>query len=162
MVQRFLPGSGFAHLFVLSCSPPNITLNRPLSMGSVLQFLCHRNIPTPWTCDSGSPILLSLQTLTLPGMSGGLGEWLGMLRTPFEHHSPFQRTMYIPYAIGVYVLTCHSPGRFYAAAVMKVILAQMIFNYDCELEDTQHRRWISWRSTVLPKRSTLVRLKPIR
>ncbi|KAI1207930.1 cytochrome P450 [Annulohypoxylon truncatum] len=49
------------------------------------------------------------------------------------------------------------PGRYYATAVMKVIMAQIILNYDCELEDAQQPRWFSWRSTVLPRKNTMVR-----
>ncbi|KAI0481793.1 cytochrome P450 [Xylaria cf. heliscus] len=53
------------------------------------------------------------------------------------------------------------PGRYYATAVMKVILAQIILNYDCKLEDAQKPRWFSWRSTILPRKSTLVNFTPI-
>ncbi|KAI0502862.1 cytochrome P450 [Xylaria bambusicola] len=51
-------------------------------------------------------------------------------------------------------MTC--PGRFYAVAVMKVILGEIILNYDCDLPDKETRRYLSWRSTILPKRKTTV------
>ncbi|KAF2177798.1 cytochrome P450 [Zopfia rhizophila CBS 207.26] len=48
------------------------------------------------------------------------------------------------------------PGRYYAAAVMKVILAQIIVNYDCDLVHSDDSRWITWRSSMIPKGSTKV------
>ncbi|KAI2470639.1 cytochrome P450 [Annulohypoxylon bovei var. microspora] len=51
------------------------------------------------------------------------------------------------------------PGRFYAAAVMKVIVSQMLLNYDCELVEKDSSRWFTWRSSMLPKPSTAVILK---
>ncbi|KAI3317916.1 cytochrome P450 [Xylariaceae sp. AK1471] len=53
------------------------------------------------------------------------------------------------------------PGRYYATAVMKVIMAQVLLNYDCELDDAQQSRCISWRSTVLPRKSTMVHFTPV-
>ncbi|RYP11200.1 hypothetical protein DL765_007853 [Monosporascus sp. GIB2] len=53
------------------------------------------------------------------------------------------------------------PGRFYAAAIMKVIMGQVILNYDCEMvkkDDSQ--RYIEWRSTILPKSDTVVIFTP--
>ncbi|CAH0025296.1 unnamed protein product, partial [Clonostachys rhizophaga] len=46
------------------------------------------------------------------------------------------------------------PGRYYAAAAMKVILGKVIMNYDCELLRPDEPRWLRWRSTTLPKQST--------
>ncbi|KAI0581515.1 hypothetical protein TUN199_06639 [Pyrenophora tritici-repentis] len=53
------------------------------------------------------------------------------------------------------------PGRFYASAVMKVILGQVILNYDCELVDPTARRLFTWRSTILPKPSAKVVFTPV-
>ena len=53
-----------------------------------------------------------------------------------------------------------SPGRFYAAAVMKVVVAQIISNYDVELVEPDAPRWWTWRSSMLPKASTMVTLTP--
>ncbi|KAK1919471.1 hypothetical protein P3342_001763 [Pyrenophora teres f. teres] len=53
------------------------------------------------------------------------------------------------------------PGRFYASAVMKVILGQVILNYDCQLVDPTARRLFTWRSTILPKPSAKVVFTPI-
>ncbi|CEL06473.1 hypothetical protein ASPCAL09650 [Aspergillus calidoustus] len=52
------------------------------------------------------------------------------------------------------------PGRYYAAAVMKVILAQIIRDYDCSLVDPAARRWFTWRSTTLPGPGTKVVFSP--
>ncbi|KNG49002.1 cytochrome p450 [Stemphylium lycopersici] len=53
------------------------------------------------------------------------------------------------------------PGRFYASAVMKVILGQVLLNYDCELVDPDAKRLFTWRSTILPKPSAKVVFTPI-
>tara|TARA_R110002003_G_scaffold110_2_gene9237 strand:- start:5154 stop:5345 length:192 start_codon:yes stop_codon:yes gene_type:complete len=55
-----------------------------------------------------------------------------------------------------------SPGRYYASAVMKVILGQIIMNYDCELADPEAPRWWTWRSSMLPKEKTMVIFTPVR
>lgn len=56
----------------------------------------------------------------------------------------------------------HSPGRFYAAAVMKVMLAQIILDYDCELVDKRAPRWFTWRSSMLPREKTMVVFQPVK
>ncbi|TRX96846.1 hypothetical protein FHL15_002152 [Xylaria flabelliformis] len=48
------------------------------------------------------------------------------------------------------------PGRYYAVAVMKVIMSQIIMNYNCHLVDPDASRWFTWRSTMLPKKDTMV------
>ncbi|KAK7710206.1 hypothetical protein SLS64_005790 [Diaporthe eres] len=53
------------------------------------------------------------------------------------------------------------PGRFYAVAVMKVVLGQVILNYNCELAEPEASRWMVWRSTMLPKASTAVIFTPV-
>ncbi|RYP59192.1 hypothetical protein DL769_008649 [Monosporascus sp. CRB-8-3] len=52
------------------------------------------------------------------------------------------------------------PGRFYASAVMKAILGQIIMHYDCELAQPDADRWFTWRSTMLPKHDTMVIFTP--
>ncbi|EUC33179.1 hypothetical protein COCCADRAFT_96747 [Bipolaris zeicola 26-R-13] len=54
------------------------------------------------------------------------------------------------------------PGRFYASAVMKVILGQVILNYDCELLEPNAKRLFTWRSTILPKPSAKVIFTPLK
>ncbi|KAF2031754.1 cytochrome P450 [Setomelanomma holmii] len=54
------------------------------------------------------------------------------------------------------------PGRYYASAVMKVILGQIIMNYDCELVNPDAPRWWTWRSSMLPKEKTMVIFTPVR
>ena len=67
----------------------------------------------------------------------------------------------MPY-LEVELLTTCSPGRFYASAVMKVILGQVILNYDCELVNPKAKRLFTWRSTILPNPSTKIVFTPIR
>ena len=62
----------------------------------------------------------------------------------------------------VILVRTNSPGRFYAAAVIKVMLAQVILNYDCELVDKNARRWFTWRSSTLPKEKAMVIFHPRR
>jgi cytochrome P450 len=52
------------------------------------------------------------------------------------------------------------PGRYYASAVMKVILGQIIMNYDCELVNPDAQRWWTWRSSMLPKEKTMIVFTP--
>ncbi|KAL5437920.1 hypothetical protein PMIN06_010389 [Paraphaeosphaeria minitans] len=52
------------------------------------------------------------------------------------------------------------PGRVYAAAIMKLLVAQVITEYDIELVDKQEQRWWVWRSSMLPKDKTIVAFKP--
>lgn len=59
------------------------------------------------------------------------------------------------------VLTPCSPGRFYAAAVMKVILGQVLMNYDCEFAEPGGKRLFSWRSTILPKPNLKIIFTPL-
>lgn len=53
------------------------------------------------------------------------------------------------------------PGRYYAAAVMKVVMGQIIMNYDCNLADQSSPRYFAWRSTILPKQDTIIEFTPI-
>ena len=43
---------------------------------------------------------------------------------------------------------------------MKVILGQIILNYDCELVDPHAKRWWTWRSSMLPREKTMVVFTP--
>ncbi|KAI0183417.1 cytochrome P450 [Xylaria flabelliformis] len=52
------------------------------------------------------------------------------------------------------------PGRYYATAVMKVIISQLIMHYDTKLVDADAGRWFTWRSTMLPKKDTMVIFTP--
>ncbi|KAI1778213.1 cytochrome P450 [Hypoxylon cercidicola] len=53
------------------------------------------------------------------------------------------------------------PGRYYATAVMKVILGQIIMNYDIELVNRDAPRWFTWRSSMLPSAKTMVFFSPL-
>ncbi|RYP53662.1 hypothetical protein DL768_001388 [Monosporascus sp. mg162] len=52
------------------------------------------------------------------------------------------------------------PGRFYASAVLKVIVAQVISNYDCSLVEPDAKHTITWRSTFLPRDDFRVTFAP--
>ncbi|KAI0435910.1 cytochrome P450 [Xylaria telfairii] len=54
------------------------------------------------------------------------------------------------------------PGRYYAACVMKIIIAQILTYYDCRLDDPRARRTFTWRSTMLPLEQTKVVFTPRR
>ncbi|KAH7310888.1 cytochrome P450 [Stachybotrys elegans] len=53
------------------------------------------------------------------------------------------------------------PGRFYATAVMKVILGQILLHYDCDMVPQKGHRYMEWRSTILPRQDVLVVFKPL-
>ena len=50
------------------------------------------------------------------------------------------------------------PGRFYASAVMKVIISQIVANYDCKLVDPRATEEVMWvmRSAQVPKHGVKV------
>ncbi|KAI1121769.1 cytochrome P450 [Nemania abortiva] len=52
------------------------------------------------------------------------------------------------------------PGRYYAAAIMKLILGQIIMKYECRLVDSLAPRHITWRSTMIPRQKTMVVFTP--
>lgn len=54
------------------------------------------------------------------------------------------------------------PGRFYAAAMMKTILALFITKYDMALAEPERARWFAWRTFIYPLPSTKVVLHPRR
>ncbi|KAL1606181.1 hypothetical protein SLS60_003582 [Paraconiothyrium brasiliense] len=51
------------------------------------------------------------------------------------------------------------PGRVYAAAIMKLLVAQVITQYDIELLDKHQKRWWIWRSSMLPVENIVVAFK---
>ncbi|KAF2966132.1 hypothetical protein GQX73_g7453 [Xylaria multiplex] len=50
------------------------------------------------------------------------------------------------------------PGRYYASAFMKVVIAQLLMSYDFKLVNPGATRWISWRVAKIPKPWTKVAL----
>ncbi|KAK1254766.1 hypothetical protein MKX08_008761 [Trichoderma sp. CBMAI-0020] len=52
------------------------------------------------------------------------------------------------------------PGRFYATAVMKTLLALFITKYDMQLEEKATARYFAWRTFIYPYASTKVLLRP--
>ncbi|KAI1760843.1 cytochrome P450 [Hypoxylon sp. FL1150] len=59
---------------------------------------------------------------------------------------------------GVGRMAC--PGRYYASAFMKVVVAQLIMNYDIELVKPDAARWISWRVAKIPRPWTKLAFTP--
>ncbi|KAH8880897.1 cytochrome P450 [Thozetella sp. PMI_491] len=53
------------------------------------------------------------------------------------------------------------PGRYYAAATMKVIVGQIIMNYSLKLSSQVAPRSWTWRSALVPKRDITVDLTPL-
>lgn len=53
----------------------------------------------------------------------------------------------------------NSPGRFYVAVVIKLILVHILRYYDCELVDPTLSRSLTWRSTIIPREQTLISFK---
>ncbi|CAG8958655.1 hypothetical protein HYFRA_00011496 [Hymenoscyphus fraxineus] len=56
-------------------------------------------------------------------------------------------------------ITC--PGRFYAAAVMQIILGQIIMGFDYKLVEDTSSRYMTWRTTMLPGQKTRVLFTPL-
>ncbi len=53
-----------------------------------------------------------------------------------------------------------SPGRFFAVAVMKAIVARVLTEYDVRLVEPEKSRWFTWRTFMIPREETLVALTP--
>lgn len=93
-------------------------------------------------------------------MYGEPGGWPGRLCKIFTFYFPDSEQYPDSFDVWIYANQIHSPGRYYAVAVMKVIIGQIVLNYDCQLADSQASRYFTWRSTMLPKESTMVILTP--
>ncbi|KAM7192968.1 cytochrome P450 [Naviculisporaceae sp. PSN 640] len=52
------------------------------------------------------------------------------------------------------------PGRYYATAFMKTVVAQLLLDYDFKLAEPDSKRWISWRIAKIPKPWTKVVFVP--
>ncbi|KAF7527303.1 hypothetical protein G7054_g10532 [Neopestalotiopsis clavispora] len=52
------------------------------------------------------------------------------------------------------------PGRYYASAFMKVVVAQLLMNYDFTLIEPDAPRWISWRVAKIPRPWTKLAFTP--
>lgn len=61
---------------------------------------------------------------------------------------------------GVGSMTC--PGRWFASMVMKLLLCEVLENYDVVMPDTETSRLFSWRTYIFPKESTLVSFRKIK
>jgi cytochrome P450 len=53
------------------------------------------------------------------------------------------------------------PGRFYATAIMKSVMAAFIRNYEIELANPASMRHMSWRSFIYPLLTTKVTVQPL-
>jgi cytochrome P450 len=53
------------------------------------------------------------------------------------------------------------PGRFYATAVMKSVMAAFIRNYEIELANPASMRHMSWRSFIYPLPTTKITVQPL-
>ncbi|KAI1126713.1 cytochrome P450 [Nemania abortiva] len=52
------------------------------------------------------------------------------------------------------------PGRFYATMTLKVIISQILANYDCTLPMPEAKSLLTWRSTFFPRESFKVSFTP--
>ncbi|KJZ69548.1 hypothetical protein HIM_11061 [Hirsutella minnesotensis 3608] len=48
------------------------------------------------------------------------------------------------------------PGRFYASLVLKLMMSQILCEWECSMPDTTSPRSLSWRSSVVPREGTQV------
>lgn len=51
------------------------------------------------------------------------------------------------------------PGRFYAAAIIKLVLVDVLTSYDCSLVDPKKSRTITWRSSIVPREDIAIQFK---
>ncbi|KAF4633490.1 hypothetical protein G7Y89_g4632 [Cudoniella acicularis] len=48
------------------------------------------------------------------------------------------------------------PGRFYGAAIMRLIMAEVLQSYDCSLRDPKLPRTMTWRSSIVPREGVIM------
>jgi len=53
----------------------------------------------------------------------------------------------------------YSPGRFYASMLEKIVLSQIISNYDFELLNSQAPRSFTWRTSIVPRSDKVLVMK---
>jgi cytochrome P450 len=55
-------------------------------------------------------------------------------------------------------ITC--PGRFYAVVVLKLVLAELLQTYDCELEPIKGSFSAQWRTALIPRAGITLKVRP--
>lgn len=53
-----------------------------------------------------------------------------------------------------------SPGRFYAVAVLKMMVGHVVDMYDIEVTEPDGAKTFSWRSAIIPRSSAKVSFRP--
>ncbi|EHK23856.1 uncharacterized protein TRIVIDRAFT_200187 [Trichoderma virens Gv29-8] len=51
------------------------------------------------------------------------------------------------------------PGRFYASLVTKLILIHILEDWECKMPDPEAPRSMTWRSSIVPRSSTIIMLR---
>ena len=54
----------------------------------------------------------------------------------------------------------NSPGRFYAAALAKLVIAHLVDEYDFHLVNPEAPRWFTWRTCRIPREDVMVVFTP--
>lgn len=57
---------------------------------------------------------------------------------------------------------CSSPGRFYAAHTLKLMLSHIVLRYDIKQANKAARRGFAWRTTIVPRQDTGLLVQPRR
>lgn len=50
----------------------------------------------------------------------------------------------------------NSPGRFYASLILNLTLVTILENWECKMLDPSAKRYMIWRSSVIPREDTVV------
>lgn len=53
-----------------------------------------------------------------------------------------------------------SPGRFYAAALAKLVIAHLVEEYDFQLANPEAPRWFTWRTCRIPREDVMAVFTP--
>jgi hypothetical protein len=69
----------------------------------------------------------------------------------------FTQITFVDLPVGL--LTSCSPGRFFSAVVLKLMIAYMLSQYDCELDAPRGPVSTSWRNASCPKAGITLRVK---
>lgn len=52
-----------------------------------------------------------------------------------------------------------SPGRFYTASVLKVLVSYILNNFDVKIEDTRRKREFTWRTAIVSLVGMMINFK---
>ena len=85
----------------------------------------------------------------------GVGQYSVVSKLLTCMHLPVYLSIYLMQQTDGSKLPLSSPGRFYASLIMKMMLVQILLEWECRLTVGYFPRRIIWRSSVVPSEGTV-------